>query len=232
MSIISTLLEKLLGAPGVPGRDLLAEMEIDLEEAARGDPRVLELERSDECSECAGTGWRAGAVLDACPGCGGRGEVIRILDFLPRRVSCPTCLGAGPPISDPCPHCRGAGRTPSQVRLEIVLPRGVDDGMWLQLRNQGEPGQRGGPRGNLKIRIRIRPHPRFERCGNDLYCKLTEPRADLVEGDEIEVPTLEGPQRIRVSRRMHQDLLIRVKGRGMPDISGSGRGDLIAEIVG
>ncbi|MHC5542127.1 DnaJ C-terminal domain-containing protein, partial [Singulisphaera rosea] len=134
-------------------------------------------------------------------------------------------------VTDPCPSCRGAGRVPSVAHLQVDVPAGVESGMWLQLRGQGEPGDPGAPRGNLRIQIQVRKHPFFERNRNDLVCQvpISFPQAAL--GAEIEVPTLDGPDRLHVPRGTQSGDILRLKGRGMPDINGRSRGDELIEVL-
>ena len=146
-------------------------------------------------------------------------------------TTCPACGGEGVRITDPCPNCRGTGRVSAAARLKVDVPPGVESGMWLQLRNQGEPGDPGAPRGNLRIQIQVRKHPFFERNRNDLICQvpISFPQAAL--GADIEVPTLDGPERLHVPKGTQSGDVLRIKGRGMPDINGRGRGDELVEVV-
>jgi molecular chaperone DnaJ len=146
-------------------------------------------------------------------------------------TTCPACGGEGVRITDPCPNCRGAGKVKSEAHLQVDLPPGVDNGMWLQLRNQGELGDPGAPRGHLRIQIQVHKHPFFERRHNDLIFQvpISFPQAAL--GAEIEVPTLDGPDRLQVPRGTQSGDVLKLKGRGMPDINGRGRGDELVEVI-
>ncbi len=213
-----------------PGPDLLMKLEIDLVEAARGTSRSIEVSRQEFCSDCNGNGARKGTVPTTCNYCGGRGQIVQARGFFQVATTCPACGGEGVRISDPCPSCRGAGRVPKAARLQVDVPPGVESGMWLQLRNQGELGDVGGPRGNLRIQVMVRKHPFFERRRNDLICQVPISFAQAALGGVIEVPTLDGPEDLEVPRGTQSGETLRLKGRGMPDIGGRARGDELVEV--
>ena len=156
------------------GQDLLMKLEIDLQEAARGTTKPIEVTRQEVCGECKGTAARKGTVATTCTYCGGQGQVVQSRGFFQVATTCPACGGEGARITDPCPNCRGTGRVSAAARLKVDVPPGVESGMWLQLRNQGEPGDPGAPRGNLRIQIQVRKHPFFERNRNDLICQVPD----------------------------------------------------------
>ena len=214
-----------------PGEDIQLRMEIELIEAARGATKPLEVPRREICEDCRGSGARKGTSPTTCDYCRGSGQVVQSRGFFQVATTCPACGGQGTRITDPCPSCRGSGRIASKAQLMVDIPPGVDTGMWLQLRNQGEPGDPGAPRGNLRIQILVRSHPFFERHGNDLHCQvpISFPQAAL--GAEIEVPTLDGPDHLTIGRGTQSSEVIKLKGRGMPDVNGRGRGDELVEVV-
>ena len=214
-----------------PGPDLLLKLEIELIEAARGTSRPIDVNRQDFCSECNGSGARKGTVATTCNYCGGRGQIVQTRGFFQVATTCPACGGDGVRITDPCPGCRGAGRVPTTVRLQVNVPPGIESGVWLQLRNQGELGDVGAPRGNLRVQVLVRKHPFFERRRNDLYCQVPISYAQAALGAEIDVPTLEGRDRLEVPRGTQSGDVLRLRARGMPDISGRGRGDELVEVV-
>lgn len=214
-----------------PGADLLMKLEIELVESARGTTRTVEVNRQDPCTECRGTGARKGTTPTTCNYCGGRGQVVQARGFFQVATTCPACGGDGVRITDPCPKCRGAGRTPVTVQLQVDVPPGVESGMWLQLRNQGEAGDPGAPRGNLRIHILVRKHPFFERRRNDLFTQVPISYAQAALGADVEVPTLDGPESLTVPRGTQSGEVLRIKGRGMPDLGGRGRGDELVEVV-
>ncbi len=213
------------------GLDIQMRLEIEMIEAARGTTRPVEVRRSEICDDCGGTGAKKGTKPVTCDYCRGRGQVVQSRGFFQVATTCPACGGEGSRITDPCGTCRGAGRVPQTVTLPLSIPPGIDSGMWIQVRNQGEPGDPGAPRGNLRIQILVRPHTFFERKGNDLFCQvpISFPQAAL--GAEIEVPTLDGTERLAVPRGTQSGEILKLKGRGMPDVNGRGRGDELVEVV-
>jgi molecular chaperone DnaJ len=214
-----------------PGQDLLSKIEIDLLEASRGTTKSIHITRAEACPDCKGTGARKGTVATTCSYCAGQGQVVQSRGFFQVATTCPACGGEGMRINDPCPPCRGQGKVPVPTQITIPVPMGIENGQWIQLRNQGEAGDPGAPRGNLRVQILVRKHPFFERRGNDLICHvpITFPQAAL--GAEIEVPTLDGPDRLTVPRGTQSGAVLRIPGRGMPDAHGRGRGDELVEVV-
>jgi molecular chaperone DnaJ len=213
-----------------PGPDLLMKLEIELVEAARGTSRPIEITRQEFCNDCRGSGAKKGTSPTTCNYCGGRGQIVQARGFFQVATTCPACGGEGVRITDPCTTCRGAGRVPSAAKLQVDVPPGVESGMWLQLRNQGELGDVGGQRGNLRIQIAVKKHPFFERRRNDLICQVPISFAQAALGAAIEVPTLDGPEEIEVPKGTQSGETLRLRGRGMPDIGGRARGDEIVEV--
>ncbi|RUL88466.1 molecular chaperone DnaJ [Tautonia sociabilis] len=213
------------------GADLLVRLEISLEEAARGATRTIELPRKEYCDTCDGTGAKPGTVATSCDYCGGRGQIVTARGFFQMAQTCPACGGEGVRVVDPCPSCRGSGRADKIATVQVRVPAGVDTGTILQLRNQGEPGDPGAPRGNLRVQVQVRPHAFFIRKGNDLVCQvpISFPQAAL--GAEIEVPTLDGPADLTIPRGTQSGDILKLRGRGMPDLSGNGRGDELVEVI-
>jgi molecular chaperone DnaJ len=214
-----------------PGQDLLMRLEIDLLEAARGATKPIEVSRLEYCQDCQGTGAKKGTRPIPCNYCDGRGQVVQSRGFFQVATTCPSCGGEGVRIAEPCTQCRGSGRIRGTSLLKVDIPPGVDGGMWLQLRNQGEPGDPGAPRGNLRIQIQVKKHPFFERKGNDLICQvpISFPQAAL--GADVDVPTLNGPERIAIPKGIQSGEHLKLKGRGMPDLGGRGRGDELVEVI-
>ncbi|MFQ6111177.1 MAG: molecular chaperone DnaJ, partial [Nitrospinota bacterium] len=171
-----------------PGRDLMYNLSISLEEAASGAEKELEFERLKMCSACRGTGAEGGVTI-SCPECGGRGEVGIRQGFFSISTTCPRCQGEGRMAQKTCPECQGLGQRQEPKRLTLKIPPGVDTGARLRLAGEGEEGLRGGPPGDLYIVIQMERHPFFERDGENLLCQvpISFPQAAL--GDELEVPT-------------------------------------------
>jgi molecular chaperone DnaJ len=193
--------------------------------------KSIEVTRQEYCGDCRGTGAKKGTVATTCNYCGGQGQVVQSRGFFQVATTCPACGGEGVRVTDPCVNCRGSGRVTKVAKLAVDVPPGVESGMWLQLRGQGEPGDPGAPRGNLRIQILVRKHPFFERNRNDLICQvpISFPQAAL--GADVEVPTLDGPDHLHVPKGTQSGDILKIKGRGMPDISGRGRGDELVEVV-
>ena len=213
-----------------PGMDLRVNLEIDLVESARGATKTIELTRQELCTECRGTGARKGTTPTTCDYCRGQGQVFQSRGFFQLATTCPACGGEGKRITDPCPECRGAGRVSTPVQLNVDIPPGVDTGMALQLRGQGEAGDPGAPRGNLRIQVYVRKHTFFERRGNDLICHLPISFPQAALGAEIEVPTLDATDHLEVPRGTQSGDILRIKGQGMPDLNGRVRGDIMVQV--
>ncbi len=213
-----------------PGADLLMKLEIELIDAARGASRSIEVTRQEFCGDCKGSGARKGTTPTTCNYCGGRGQVVQARGFFQVATTCPACSGEGTRITDPCGSCRGSGRIGTTARLQVDVPPGVENGMWLQLRGQGELGDPGGARGNLRIQILVKQHPFFERRRNDLVCEVPISFAQAALGGSVDVPTLDGPEDLEIPRGTQSGDVLRIKGRGMPDIGGRGRGDELVEV--
>ncbi len=214
-----------------PGQDLLMRLDIELLEAARGSTRTVEIKRHKACGDCNGSGAKKGTVATTCNYCAGQGQVVQSRGFFQVATTCPSCGGEGVRITDPCTTCRGQGRVPETHTVSVPIPAGVDTGNRLQLRNQGELGDLGAPRGTLFIQIQVKKHPFFERQGNDLICQvpISFPQAAL--GGELKVPTLEGTERIQIPKGTQSGDVLKLRGRGMPDLNGRVRGDELVEVL-
>lgn len=217
----------------VRGTDLRYDLEISLEEAARGVEKEIELERFDTCPSCFGTGAERGSAPETCPSCKGSGQMRYSqrtpLGSFTQITTCTNCGGSGTVLRNPCKQCRGSGRTPLKKKLTITIPKGVDTGMRLRLSGEGEAGERGGGRGDLYVFLDVLPHPVFERRGNDLFCELPISITQAALGDEIEVPTLDGPAVHALAAGTQPNDVVTIPGKGMPDPRG-GRGDLHARL--
>ena len=213
------------------GSDLRYDLEITLEEAAEGIEKELELEKYLTCDKCAGTGSKSkSATGKSCASCGGRGVVGQQRGMFIQQVTCPECRGSGVVIPDPCDDCGGEGRKQGTKRETIRVPAGVDDGTRLRSTGKGDAGMRGGPAGDLYIFLHLREHDVFQREGDDLYCEVPMPFATAALGGELEVPTLTGSATMKVPAGTQGGTTFRLRDRGMPSLSGRGKGDLHVEV--
>ncbi len=219
--------------PGGPqrGSDLRFDLEIDLEEAVFGSQREVALPMTVDCATCNGTGAKTGTGRESCRHCGGRGFVISGGGFFQVRQTCPVCGGEGQMVKHPCGTCHGSGRVKEQKRLTLKIPRGVDTGSRLRLTGKGEGGGRGGPAGDLYVIIHVRKHDLFERQGDDLICRVFLPFDIAALGGDIQVPTIDGYAKLRISPGTEGGRTFRLRGKGMPSVDGYGHGDLHVQVM-
>lgn len=215
------------------GADLRYDLELTLEETATGVEKTIEIERLDTCPSCFGTGAERGSVPEECSTCRGAGEVRysqrTVFGSFTQIGTCNTCGGTGKVIRNPCRKCSGSGRAATQRTLSVKVPAGVDNGIRLRMAGEGEGGSRGGERGDLYVFIHVRPHPIFERRGRDLHSSIPISITQATLGDEVQVPTLDGPVTQVVPSGVQPGTVLTVKGKGMPDPRG-GRGDLLVRL--
>jgi molecular chaperone DnaJ len=213
------------------GRDALIDLTIDLEHAAQGVTREIEVDVMRACDKCSGTGDADGSGPVACSRCNGTGGVQQvsrsIFGQMLTTTTCPACRGSGRQVEHPCPACMGEGRRRTQETVTVDVPPGVDSGTRLRLAGRGEAGRMGARSGDLFVRIRVRPHEVFERDGNDLHCRLRLPMVQAAMGVEIEVPTIDGAHTLTVPAGTQPETVLMVRRGGMPKLNGGGaRGDL------
>jgi molecular chaperone DnaJ len=208
------------------GADLRYDMSLTFEEAAAGVTTKVKLPRQEYCEACNGTGAKAGTGVAACHSCGGRGQLAYQQGFLTITRTCPACQGAGQIIRERCPDCRGQGRLERERTIELRVPPGVDTGTRLRVAGEGEPGPNGGPPGDLYVVLEVKEHPFFERRGADLYCTIPVSVVQAAVGTELQVAGLTGEERLKIPEGTQSGAVFRVKGKGMPDPHGGGRGDL------
>jgi len=213
------------------GASLKCQIEIALEEAWKGTERTIEVTRNEHCSECSGSGAAAGSSPVTCPVCRGKGVVHQSQGFFSIRTTCGRCHGEGAVIEHPCRRCRGAGTEKVKREIVVRMPPGVDTGTQVRIAGEGEPGPRGGPRGDLYCIVAVKPHPLFERDGDDLHLEIPVGFANLVLGTKIQVPTLSGTETISLPARTPSHTVLRVRGKGMPSLRGGGRGDLLVRVA-
>ncbi len=234
--IFGDIFNEFFGMPGRGrararrGEDLSYTLRIRFEEAAFGCERKISVPRAVGCDDCRGTGGRGGAAPTKCSACRGTGQVRFQQGFFSIAKTCGACGGRGEVISDPCPTCRGTGRVRRRHELQVRVPPGVDTGTRLKLRGEGEPGVGGTP-GDLYVSIAVEDHEIFRREGNDVLCDvpISFPQAAL--GAEIDVPTLDGPVKMKIKEGTQSGSVFRLRGRGIPDLHGYGRGDELVRVV-
>ncbi len=235
-SVFDDLFEPFFGTPRrrrerAPerGADLRYDLEVSLEEAAHGCERTVEVVRLDTCPACFGTGAERGGGREACPSCRGTGQVQfsrrTAFGYFTQIRTCPRCGGEGEVLRNPCGRCEGTGRVEAQKTVTVRVPPGVEEGTRLRLPGEGEAGIAGGPRGDLYVVVHLARHPVFQRKGQDLYAELRLSMVQAALGDEVEVPTLDGPERLTIPAGVQPGEVLTLKGRGMPDLEGR-RGDL------
>jgi len=208
------------------GSDLRYDLEITLEEAAKGVEKELEIERYVGCEKCDSKGTKGSGGVKTCPTCGGRGVVARQAGIFIQQSTCPQCRGSGEIISDPCDACHGEGRVQRESRIKLRIPAGVDTGNRLRSTSNGDAGVRGGSAGDLYVFIHIREHDVFERDGNDLACEVPLPFPVAALGGELKVPTLDGTSSIKIPVGTQGGTVFRLREKGMPALNGGRRGDL------
>src|SRR6056297_3061782 len=211
------------------GSDLQYRLEINFEEAAFGTKKEITIPRTEECSNCNGTGAKPGTEVKTCPRCNGQGR-IRISQKTPfgqfmQTKTCDRCNGTGKVVSTPCPKCNGTGKVRRHRNLTVNIPAGVDDGTRLRMANEGEAGDRGAASGDLYIIVQVKSHNIFERKGDDIYCEVPINFVQATLGDEIKVPTLDGKVKFTIPEGTQPGTTFRLKDKGIPHLNRHGRGD-------
>ncbi len=218
------------GATRQAGDDLRYDIEVSLDEAVHGADRKISFERTERCGTCEGSGAKAGTKPKTCPQCNGRGQVHVSHGFFAISRTCTKCRGKGSVIESPCPNCRGAGAVRVDRSLSVHVPAGVDTGIRLRLSGEGEPGEHGGPRGDLYVFITVKKHELFERDGENLLLELPVAFTLATAGGEIHVPSLNGPGTLRIPPGTQSGQQFRIKGKGLPSMEHRGQGDLIVKV--
>ncbi|MBP7469246.1 MAG: molecular chaperone DnaJ [Thauera sp.] len=213
------------------GADLRYNLEITLEEAARGAEKTIRIPTVEECGTCHGSGAKPGTQPKPCPTCNGHGQERVQQGFFSIQQTCRTCHGRGRIIPDPCRDCSGAGRVKKQKTLEVKIPAGIDEGMRLRHAGHGEPGVNGGPSGDLYVEIHIRKHAVFERDHDDLHCEMPISITTAALGGEIEIPTLEGMARLKIPAETQSGKVFRLRGKGIKNVRSHVHGDLMCHVV-
>lgn len=213
------------------GADLRYDLEIKLEEAARGVEKEIEIRKTGRCPACGGSGGAPGARRSTCPTCRGRGQVVASRGFFQVAQPCPRCHGAGEMFDHPCKSCRGNGCAETNSRIKLKIPAGIEDGSRLRSSGNGEAGMRGAPAGDLYVVIHIREHAVFAREGDDLFCEMPVSFVTAALGGEINVPTLDGKAAVKIPAGTQNGTVFKLRGKGMPHLRGSGHGQLLVRVV-
>lgn len=214
------------------GDDLEVELEISFLESAKGAKRDIEIERHVACETCGGNGAKPGTQPQRCKVCAGRGQVAHQQGFFVISTTCPQCRGAGTTIAEKCPTCRGSAQVPKRASVTVTVPPGIDDGQRLRLSYQGDPSSTsGGEPGDLYVLVRVQADSRFVRDGDNLWVDVQLTFTEAVLGTRVEVPTPDGTETLEVPAGTQPMTKQVLSGRGMPNVRGRGRGDLIARYI-
>ena len=216
------------------GQDALVRLEVELAEAAFGATKDLHVDTAIVCGTCQGAGTSPGTHMVTCHTCSGRGEISQVQrSFLGQVMTtrpCPQCHGFGTVNPRPCVECAGDGRVRTRRNLTIKIPAGVDSGTRIQLAGEGEVGPGGGPPGDLYVELVMRPHPVFDRNGDDLHCTVELAMTAAALGTTIELETLDGAESIEVKAGAQHGQILKIPARGVPKLRGTGRGDLLVHL--
>jgi molecular chaperone DnaJ len=213
------------------GADLRYNLEISLEEAARGTETRIRIPTMEQCEACGGSGAKKGTAPSTCPTCHGHGQVRIQQGFFSIQQTCPKCHGSGRFVASPCPTCHGAGRVKRHKTLSVKIPAGVDEGDRIRLSGEGELGMGGGPPGDLYVQIHIKPHAVFQRDHDDLHCEMPISFTVAALGGEIEIPTLDGMAKIRIPPETQSGKVFRLRGKGIKGVRSHSHGDLLCHVV-
>jgi len=213
------------------GADLRYNLEIALEQAARGTETKIRIPAMEECEVCHGSGAKPGTQPKTCSTCGGQGTVRLSQGFFSIQQTCPTCHGTGKQITDPCTACRGAGRVKKHKTLQVKIPAGIDEGDRIRLSGEGEAGMNGGPPGDLYVVIHLKEHSVFQREGDDLHCEMPVSFTLAALGGEIEIPTLDGHAKIKIPAETQSGQVFRLRGKGIKGVRSTYPGDLLCQVA-
>ena len=213
------------------GYDLETSVELTLNEIAKGAEKKIEFTRQDRCGQCSGSGAAKGSKPSRCSVCGGSGQVAKGGGFFQMVSACPQCQGSGQVITKPCTKCKGSGRLPRKRSVTIKVPAGVHEGQGIRVGGEGEPGQHGGPNGDLYCYVRIKSHEFLERDGNNLIAVVPITFTQATLGTTIDVPSLDGTKQLKIPRGTHYGSLFRIRGQGLPDIRSGRTGDQLVQVT-
>jgi molecular chaperone DnaJ len=212
------------------GNDLQYNLEITFEESVYGKEAKLKIPRWETCTDCKGSGAKSASAMKTCPSCKGAGQIRLQQGFFSVSRPCGQCEGSGRIITEPCPTCQGRQRLYRERTIAVHIPAGIETGMRLRLSNEGEHGVNGGPPGDLYVAITVKPHPVFQRKGNDIVCDVPVSFITATLGGKIEVPTLKGTTVMKVPPGTQPDKVLRLKGLGIPSLKHHTTGDQLFTI--
>jgi molecular chaperone DnaJ len=215
---------------GRDGSDLRYDLEITLEEAARGAEKEISFRKNVTCERCDGSGAEPGSKRVTCPTCRGAGQIRRSGGIITFTQTCPTCAGAGTKVEKPCTACRGEGRSPKTTKLNVRIPPGVDNGSRLRSAGNGEAGLAGGQAGDLYIVLNVKEHELFERQDDNLFCEIPIKFTLATLGGTIEVPTLFGKASLKIPTGTQSGTTFRLREKGMPSLRGGRQGDQLVRV--
>ncbi|MCI5052850.1 MAG: molecular chaperone DnaJ [Simkaniaceae bacterium] len=219
------------GTYATQGTSKKMNLTISFDEAAKGVTKEVNVTRYTQCTKCSGSGAESPKDISNCGTCGGSGQVHHSRGFFSMTSACPNCHGAGKIVTKPCGECQGSGRKKLKERVKLPIPAGVDDGMRLKMSGLGDDGENGGPPGDLYVFISVKEHDIFMRDGDDVVITLPLSFADAALGVKKEIPTpLSGTYRITIPEGTQSGKILRVKGQGMPNVHGHGKGDLLVQV--
>lgn len=213
------------------GADLRYDLDLPLEEAVRGTEVKIRIPTLVDCEACDGHGSRSKSAPETCATCNGVGQIRMQQGFFSVQQTCPACRGRGRVVKDPCASCGGGGKTRGHKTIAVKIPAGVDTGDRIRLSGEGEPGQNGGPPGDLYVNVAVREHPIFTREGSDLYSEVPIDFVTATLGGELEVPTLEGRVVLKIPAETQSGKMFRLRGKGVKSVRGGPTGDLICRVT-
>ncbi|RMD59583.1 molecular chaperone DnaJ, partial [Candidatus Parcubacteria bacterium] len=216
------------------GRDIEASITVSFLESVFGASKELSIDKLVSCQHCGGSGAEPGSQPQVCPTCNGLGRIIRMqrtfLGNIQTQTTCPQCRGEGKIIKDKCTQCRGTGVLKQMVKLAVNIPAGIKDGEVIRLRGQGEAGARGGEAGDLYLRVKVLPDPRFRREGYNILSRIFISVTQAAVGDKIEIDTVDGPVKLKIPAGTQPGTVFRLRGKGVPRLNQRGRGDHLVEV--
>ena len=217
------------------GNDLLYELEIELEDAAKGTKKTIVIPRLEKCDKCDGSGAKSKSDIVTCPDCNGTGYVRQErrtpFGYFSTTGPCGKCRGSGEYIKEECPLCDGTGLIKKTRKIEVKIPKGARDGIKLRISGEGEAGEKGAPSGDLYVELSINPHEIFERHDDNLYIEVPISFTQAAIGSEIEVPTLDGKATLKIPSGTQTDTLFRMRGKGLPHMQESSHGDEMVKVI-